>query len=104
MRYKGTIYQKKIKRVALNLENMNTENFETQDFIFIDAMHLYEDVKRDTNNALQLLNPGGMIVWHDYNVDVSGAGVVRYLNELSKTLKNIVQIKGTNLAFYKKYE
>lgn len=35
------------------------------DIIFIDGLHLYEQVLRDVNNALSCLNPGGTIVMHD---------------------------------------
>ena len=38
------------------------------DGIFIDGDHSYEQVKKDTENALKCCTPGGIIVWHDvYN-------------------------------------
>jgi predicted O-methyltransferase YrrM len=36
------------------------------DFIFVDASHEYDDVAADTVKALELIRPGGVIVWHDY--------------------------------------
>lgn len=44
----------------------------TFDGIFIDGNHDKEQVERDTLNALEVLNPGGIIIWHDvYNKDNS---------------------------------
>ena len=40
-------------------------NRETFDIIFIDGLHLYEQVLRDVENALACLNPGGIIIMHD---------------------------------------
>jgi SAM-dependent methyltransferase len=40
-------------------------NQETFDLIFIDGLHLYEQVLRDVENSLNCLNPGGLIVMHD---------------------------------------
>jgi SAM-dependent methyltransferase len=38
---------------------------ETFDVIFIDGLHHYDQVTRDVNNALKVLNAGGYIVIHD---------------------------------------
>ncbi len=40
----------------------NTEKF---DVVFIDGLHYYEQVKKDYENAMRCLNPGGFIVFHD---------------------------------------
>ncbi|MGC1878450.1 MAG: class I SAM-dependent methyltransferase [Rhabdochlamydiaceae bacterium] len=42
--------------------NMNHEMF---DLIFIDGLHLHEQVLKDVENSLKCLNPGGLIVMHD---------------------------------------
>lgn len=39
----------------------------TVDFVFIDAAHLYEFVRNDTEKALELAAPRATVVWHDYN-------------------------------------
>ena len=45
------------------------------DFIFIDGNHHFDYVVSDTNKALDVLAPGGVIAWHDYGMmdDVSRA-------------------------------
>lgn len=67
------------------------------EFIYIDACHTAEAVKIDTENALRMLTPQGIIVWHDYNDD--HPGVVSYLNELSEKLP-LTWIKNTALVVY----
>lgn len=36
-------------------------------FVFIDGLHTYEQVKRDLSNYSQLIRIGGVIACHDYN-------------------------------------
>ena len=55
--------------------NMNNDGFEDLqeldengfDLIFIDGLHTAEQVKKDFDNALKVLSPGGFIVLHDCN-------------------------------------
>ncbi len=69
-------------------------------FIFIDGDHSLEGVRIDTEVAVRLLAPGGIIAWHDC---LDGApdwvGVKRYLTGLSMEL-DLVQVEGTWLALY----
>lgn len=54
------------------------------DFCFVDAGHSYEHVCRDTENALVMLKPGGVIFWHDYSR--WWPGVQKCLDDLSGSL------------------
>ncbi len=69
------------------------------DFIFIDGGHSYECVKSDSQKSLEILNEGGIILWHDFIPHYNG--IYRYLHELAKDLF-IVNIKETTLAYYRK--
>lgn len=72
------------------------------DFIFVDADHSYGGVKRDTELALSLVSPGGLIVWHDYANWGYFSGYCRvpeYLGELSARLP-IRHLAGSSLAIY----
>lgn len=51
--------------VRLTSDEFFCRNKETFDLIFIDGLHLYEQVLRDISNALAVLNPVGTIVLHD---------------------------------------
>ena len=67
------------------------------DFIFIDANHSYHYVKSDTENALKMLSPKGIILWHDY--DFIHPGIFRYLNQLAK-VKKLYYIERTRFALF----
>lgn len=41
------------------------QNHNTFDCVFIDGLHLYEQVKKDIDNSLKFLNDGGTIIVHD---------------------------------------
>lgn len=49
------------------------------DFVFIDANHTYEFVKRDIEAFLPKMKAGGVIAGHDYNL--SHPGVLQAVNE-----------------------
>ena len=68
------------------------------DIIFIDAAHDYENKRRDTDNALRLLAPGGVILWHDY-AEVANPEVTKCLMEYAKEYK-IFHLRNTDLAVY----
>lgn len=75
-------YDRKL-RVATHWNDINRENFSKQiqyvmtsdnffkqnekkfDIIFIDGLHLEEQVKKDIDNSLNFLNDNGVIVLHD---------------------------------------
>jgi hypothetical protein len=52
-----------------NVRLTSDEFFKTNksffDIIFIDGLHLYEQVRKDFFNSLNFLNPGGVILIHD---------------------------------------
>ena len=76
---------------ALDWRSLSPDPF---DFVFIDGCHDYAYVKKDTDNALEVIRPGGMLVWHDYAMfsDVS-----RAVDERAEAL-GVQVIQGTRLA------
>ncbi len=89
------------------LGNSATYNFEpllnSMNLVLVDADHTYEFVKKDTQTALALLAPSGIILWDDYvwtERNPACAGVTRCLNELGRS-KKVYQIEGTRLALYR---
>ncbi|WP_455914724.1 class I SAM-dependent methyltransferase [Pseudomonas syringae] len=69
------------------------------DFIFVDANHEYEYVKRDTENSLKMLGgDSSCIVWHDYG-NPQFPELTRYLEELASSLE-LYHIEGTMLVFH----
>lgn len=75
----------------------------TADLVFVDAGHTYDYVKSDTENALRLIKPGGVILWHDY-MRVLHPGVTRCLSEYALKGLSIHQLRGTNLAVHRSDE
>jgi Methyltransferase domain len=79
--------------------------FEPPDFLnnvdlcFIDGGHSYECVKADTETALKILSPNGVIVWDDYAWFIDG--VREYLTELRETLP-LRRIAGSQLVMYRR--
>ncbi|MBS1501738.1 MAG: class I SAM-dependent methyltransferase [Bacteroidetes bacterium] len=51
------------------------------DVVFIDGLHLYEQVLTDIENSLKYLNPGGVILVHDCNPLSETAAVRAYTSE-----------------------
>jgi len=65
------------------------------DLSFIDGGHSYECIKADTETALKILSPSGVIVWDDYAWFIEG--VSQYLTELRNTLP-LYRIAGSQLV------
>ena len=69
------------------------------DFVFIDGDHSYEGVKSDTQNALRMIRPGGVIVWDDYS-ERHTPGVVQCLEELSVVIE-VFRLAGTRFGCHR---
>ena len=68
------------------------------DFVFIDGAHDYRTKQIDSENALRLLAPGGVILWDNF-ADVCNPEVTRYLHDLSASLP-LRHLKNTMLVVY----
>ena len=68
--------------------------------VFVDGSHAYDYAMSDTRAAMELVAPGGVIIWHDYGI---WEGVNRALEELEAEqnlgLKNI---RGTSLVYWRR--
>lgn len=79
-------FKKEIKNEKVFVRNLYSHQFvshfpnETWDFVYHDASHRYEDLKRDLNDWLQKLKPDGLMCGHDY-IDMNGFGVKQAVNE-----------------------
>jgi hypothetical protein len=58
-------------------------------------------VVSDSEKALELVKPGGLVLWHDYAGPGHSPGVFRALNELAERIP-IVRIQGTSLAAHRR--
>lgn len=101
--YTGTPEEKKIVQLYSDSKSFDESPYHGScDLIFIDGSHAYSYVKNDTEKALRMVKPGGLVLWHDYQSPHKRAtrGVFRHLKELSGRLK-LRHIKGTSLVVYR---
>ncbi len=95
-RFTDTEYEKQITQLAGNSAYFDfTPYFNSIDLVFIDAGHEYEDVRADTETALKLVKPGGVIIWDD---TTNWPGVKRAVEELIPAGHKIIQIEKTKLS------
>ena len=93
--YEHKEFSTKIRQVFCDSATLDWSEFNILfDLVFIDGNHHYKYVKKDTENALRFLKPGGIIAWHDYGMieDVS-----KVVDETAKKIK-VKIIRGTRLA------
>jgi hypothetical protein len=72
------------------------------DIVFIDGCHEQCSVMADTLNALRILQPDGLLIWHDFKViDEPGRQVFAAVNDLDdhEFAGQVRHIEGTWLAF-----
>lgn len=69
------------------------------DIVFIDGAHHYDAVKSDTENALKMVKPNGMIIWHDFAIYGDYNDVTRAILDCIPSEK-IIQIDSTSIAIY----
>jgi len=66
--------------------------------VFVDGSHAYENALSDSEVAMDMVTPSGIIVWHDYSI---WQGVTRALEELEASRHyGLRQIRGTSLVYY----
>lgn len=93
-----TEQRNRIVQHRVDLAQFDVSPFQSAvDLVFVDDGHTYEDVMRDSRLALEMLAPGGCIIWDDYSPLHGGS--IRALNELSVRTP-LVRIHGTRLVTY----
>jgi hypothetical protein len=86
----------RIKQVLADSSGLNVrDHVVSAEFVLIDGGHSYDLVKLDTENALGVLAPRGIVVWDDYWWFYPD--VVRYLDTLSARMP-LRRIEHTNLV------
>ncbi len=99
--YSGTPEESKIEQLYCDSKRFDeTPYLASCDLIFVDGSHTYSYIRSDTEKALRMVRPGGIIIWHDYRRGSDPADVERFLNELSATRK-LVHLDQTSLVAYR---
>lgn len=102
--FKKTPYERQITQVWGDSTKADLSPYHNQvDLVFVDAGHAYDYVKADTENALKMLRPGGVILWHNY-MDVLCPDVTQCLYEFCFHGLPIYHLRGTYLAIHHRPE
>jgi predicted O-methyltransferase YrrM len=96
--YRGTPYAERVMQLHEDSRKFDVGPYRQGiDFLFIDAGHSYEMIANDTKLAMQMLKPGGVIVWHDFAP--KGQEVVSFGRDLARD-KPLFWIEDTSLLVY----
>jgi hypothetical protein len=99
--YKGKPFGDRITELRCDSRSLDLRQHITRaDLCLVDGGHSHECISTDTANAFRVIGPDGIIIWDDYFWLYPE--VVKYLNQLSKTVPSLVKIKGTNLVVFRK--
>jgi predicted O-methyltransferase YrrM len=83
-RFCGTHIENRIQQLYGDSAMFDYSPYEKSiDIVFVDGSHAYDYVKSDTMNALRIVKPGGLIIWHDYNDGYFWPDVHKYLKEFA---------------------
>ncbi len=97
--FQGTDREGRIRQILCDSREFDTVPFRKKmDFIFVDGDHSYEGVKNETEKAFDMLAPGGIVIWHDYNARPD-VGIVNYFFEFTKKTP-LFHIHNTSLLLY----
>ena len=100
--YSGSPVDGKVEQLFGDSKTFDVSPWEGRcDLVFVDGSHAYSYVVSDSEKALRLVAPGGLVLWHDYAGPRHAPGVYRALNELSGRLP-LVRIEGTTLVAYRR--
>jgi predicted O-methyltransferase YrrM len=105
--YRGTPLETRITRLIGGCESALLKPHAPFDLIFVDADHDFESVCHHSIEALDVLSPQGIILWHDYQQRDYLHGrtaVPEALHAIAQSTGNtVLSIAGTMLAIHSKY-
>lgn len=100
--YSGSAVAAKVEQLFADSKALDVSPWAGRcDLVFVDGSHAYSYVVSDSAKALELVAPGGLVLWHDYAGPRHAAGVYRALNELAQRLP-LVRLEGTTLVAYRR--
>jgi len=70
------------------------------DIVFVDGAHHYAAVRSDTENALRMVRPGGVVIWHDFANYGDYNDVIRAVFD-TVPRQHVIQLGSTELALYR---
>lgn len=100
--YSGTTVAPKVRQLFADSKALDVTPWAGRcDLVFVDGSHAYSYVVADSEKALKLVKPGGIVLWHDYTGPHQSPGVRRALDELARRIP-LVHIAQTSLVAYRR--
>lgn len=102
-RYTGTAVEPRITQLYGDSKTFDESPYAGScDLVFVDGSHAYSYVLSDSEKAMRMARPGGLVLWHDYDGSRRhDNGVFRALNELSRRV-SLVHLAGTTLVAWRR--
>jgi predicted O-methyltransferase YrrM len=98
--YRGTEHEARITQHLGDSATFDYEPFAgSVDLVFVDGAHTYDYVRSDSQSALRILAPRGVIVWDDCNYQ--NPGVSKALHELHEAGTEVYRVHGTRFAVHR---
>lgn len=99
-KYRNSAMASKVKQIRADTSTFDFSSFyEKIDFVFVDAAHDYPHGLKDSINAIHIVRPGGVVVWHDF--EPYWSGLVHAVCEATAGLP-LKRIAGTSMAVLRK--
>lgn len=100
--YTGTAMEPRITQVFGDSKAFDTTGHEgVYDLVFVDGSHAKSYVESDSQRAMRMVRPGGIVAWHDYRGPWRARGVWSTLNALART-HELRLIKGTSIVVWRR--
>jgi predicted O-methyltransferase YrrM len=96
-RWRGSAVADKIHPILADSARFDVAPYrQSMDMVFIDGAHSAEYIMNDTALALEMIRPGGIVVWHDYLV---WNDVTSFLQKFCRD-HQLSHLAGTSLVVY----
>jgi hypothetical protein len=100
--YTGTPVEQRIRQYFGDSKEFDETEWRGRcDVVFVDGSHAYSYVQSDTQKALRMVKPGGIVLWHDYRGKRHiTRDVFRFLNEMRAEYP-LVRLSGTRIVAWR---
>lgn len=100
--YTATEMEPRITQLFGDSKAFDTKGHEGEyDLVFVDGSHAKSYVESDSQRAMKMVKPGGLVAWHDYRGPWRARGVWNTLNALART-HDLRLIKGTSIVVWRR--
>ncbi len=100
--YSGTEVAHKVEQLFGDSKQFDeTPYLNFADVVFVDGSHALSYVQSDSDKAMRIVKPGGLVLWHDYRGPDLTEGVFKALNALAET-HTLRHVEGTSLVVWRR--